>query len=156
VWVNPDVQPRTKQAARRIQLRLEFGPLPRMNRRQRRTAELTPNHPPSRTQWTDDSMATYITEDCINCGACEPECPNEAISEGDEIYIIDPELCTECVGFYDHEACQAVCPVECCLPNPQIVESEELLIARAIKLHPDDAELKKRAEANDYPSRFRK
>ncbi len=66
------------------------------------------------------AMATYITEDCINCGACEPECPNEAISEGDEIYVIDPELCTECVGFYDHEACQAVCPVECCLPNPQI------------------------------------
>jgi ferredoxin len=156
VWVNPDVQPRTNPAPRRIQLTLEFGPLPRMNRRQRGPAELTPNHPPSRTQWTDDSMATYITEDCINCGACEPECPNEAISEGDEIYIIDPELCTECVGFYDHEACQAVCPVECCLPNPQIVESEELLIARAIKLHPDDAELKKRAEANDYPSRFRK
>ena len=68
-------------------------------------------------------MATYITEDCINCGACEPECPNEAISEGDEIYVIDPDLCTECVGFYDHEACQAVCPVECCLPNPEIVES---------------------------------
>ena len=63
-------------------------------------------------------MATYITSDCINCGACEPECPNEAISEGDEIYVIDPELCTECVGFYDHEACQAVCPVECCLPEP--------------------------------------
>ena len=57
-------------------------------------------------------MATYITSDCINCGACEPECPNDAISEGDEIYVIDPELCTECVGFYDHEACQAVCPTE--------------------------------------------
>src|SRR4029453_2383302 len=83
-------------------------------------------------------MATHITADCINCGACEPECPNEAISEGDEIYVIDPDLCTECVGFYDHEACQAVCPVECCLPNPEIVESEEVLIARAIKLHPDD------------------
>ena len=78
-------------------------------------------------------MATHITQDCINCGACEPECPNEAISEGDEIYVIDPELCTECVGFYDHEACQAVCPVECCLPNPQIVETEEVLIARSIK-----------------------
>ena len=64
-------------------------------------------------------MATYITSDCINCGACEPECPNDAISEGDEIYIIDPDLCTECVGFYDHEACQAVCPVECCLPDPE-------------------------------------
>ena len=105
---------------------------------------------------TTEHMATYITEDCINCGACEPECPNEAISEGDEIYVIDPELCTECVGFYDHEACQAVCPVECCLPNPEIVETEEVLIARALKLHPDDAELKKKAEANDYPSRFRK
>src|SRR5579863_9471208 len=61
----------------------------------------------------ETAMSTYITSDCINCGACEPECPNEAISEGDEIYVIDPELCTECVGFYDHEACQAVCPVEC-------------------------------------------
>src|SRR5262249_50093875 len=109
-----------------------------------------PKHPGTQ------SMATYITEDCINCGACEPECPNEAISEGDEIYVIDPELCTECVGFYDHEACQAVCPVECCLPNPQIVETEEVLIARALKLHPDDGELSKRAAANDYPSRFRK
>ena len=101
-------------------------------------------------------MATYITSDCINCGACEPECPNEAISEGDEIYVIDPELCTECVGFYNHEACQAVCPVECCLPNPGIRESEAILIARAVKLHPDDVELKKRAESNNYPSLFRK
>ena len=72
-------------------------------------------------------MATYITSDCINCGACEPECPNEAISEGDEIYVIDPELCTECVGFYDHEACQAVCPVECCLPDPKHPETEDVL-----------------------------
>lgn len=101
-------------------------------------------------------MATYITADCINCGACEPECPNEAISEGDEIYIIDPELCTECVGFYDHEACQAVCPVECCLPDPNHAEDESALIERAIKLHPDDAELSKRAASNNYPSRFRK
>jgi hypothetical protein len=60
------------------------------------------------------------------------------------------------VGFYDHEACQAVCPVECCLPNPQIVETEDLLIVRAIKLHPDDEELKKRSDSNNYPSRFRK
>jgi len=101
-------------------------------------------------------MATYITEDCINCGACEPECPNEAISEGDEIYVIDPDLCTECVGFYDHEACQAVCPVECCLPDPKHPENEPDLLARAVKLHPDDAELQKRAAANDFPSRFRK
>ncbi|HSQ63999.1 MAG TPA: YfhL family 4Fe-4S dicluster ferredoxin, partial [Polyangiaceae bacterium] len=61
-------------------------------------------------------MATYITQDCINCGACEPECPNEAISEGDSIYVIDADHCTECVGFHEKEACQGVCPVECCLP----------------------------------------
>ena len=101
-------------------------------------------------------MATHITEDCINCGACELECPNEAISAGDQIYIIDPELCTECVGFYDHEACQAVCPVECCLPDPNVRESEEELLERAIHLHPDDEELKARVESGSYPSRFRK
>ena len=82
-------------------------------------------------------MATHITSDCINCGACEPECPNEAISEGEDIYVIDPNLCTECVGFHDYEACQAVCPVECCIPNEQNVESEETLLSRAVKLHPD-------------------
>ena len=82
-------------------------------------------------------MATHITEECINCGACEPECPNEAISEGADTYVIDPDLCTECVGFHDYEACQAVCPVECCIPNPEIRESEEVLYDRAVKLHPD-------------------
>ncbi len=83
-------------------------------------------------------MATMITEECINCGACEPECPNEAISEGDDIYVIDPNLCTECVGFHGSEACQAVCPVECCVPDPNNRESEELLLNRAKKLHPAD------------------
>jgi len=102
------------------------------------------------------AMATHITSDCINCGACEPECPNEAISEGDEIYVIDPELCTECVGFYDHEACQAVCPVECCIPDPSHREEEQLLLERAIRLHPDDDELKKRVAGGSFPSRFRK
>ena len=82
-------------------------------------------------------MSTVITEECINCGACEPECPNEAISEGEDIYVIDPNLCTECVGFHDYEACQAVCPVECCIPNENNVESEETLLSRAIRLHPD-------------------
>ena len=53
-------------------------------------------------------MATMITEECINCGACEPECPNEAISEGDDIYVIDPARCTECVGHFDEEQCAAV------------------------------------------------
>ncbi|MBP9111923.1 MAG: YfhL family 4Fe-4S dicluster ferredoxin [Polyangiaceae bacterium] len=101
-------------------------------------------------------MATYITDQCINCGACEPECPNEAISEGDGIYVIDPELCTECVGFHDEEQCQAVCPVECCLPDPKFVEEEKLLLERALRLHPDDAALVSRSQANEFPSRFRK
>ena len=101
-------------------------------------------------------MATYITSDCINCGACEPECPNAAISAGPEVYVINPELCTECVGFQDQEACQAVCPVECCLPDPKRTESEEALIARALRIHPNDAELKAKVQSNSFPSRFRK
>jgi ferredoxin len=101
-------------------------------------------------------MATYITDICINCGACEPECPNEAISEGSEIYVIDPELCTECVGFDDKEACQTVCPVECCLPDPSHREEEPVLIERAVRLHPDDAELQAAAKSNNFKSRFRK
>ena len=59
---------------------------------------------------------------------------SQAISEGDEIYVFDPELCTECVGFYDHEACQAVCPVECCLPDPSHVEAEAELLDPALNL----------------------
>ncbi|TMA12576.1 MAG: YfhL family 4Fe-4S dicluster ferredoxin, partial [Deltaproteobacteria bacterium] len=82
-------------------------------------------------------MATMITSDCINCGACEPECPNNAISQGEEIYVIDPLLCTECVGFHDYEACAAVCPVDCCVTDPNNVESEDALISRARALHQD-------------------
>src|SRR5512140_1948649 len=82
-------------------------------------------------------MSTVITEECINCGACEPECPNEAISEGTDVYVIDANLCTECVGFHASEACQAVCPVECCVPNKTQVEDEATLLARAVKLHPE-------------------
>jgi len=100
-------------------------------------------------------MATYVTADCINCGACEPECPNEAVSKGDDIYVIDHELCTECVGFNEKEACQAVCPVECCLPDPNHPEVEKALLDRAMKIHPDDEDLKKKAGAGDFPSRFR-
>ena len=70
-------------------------------------------------------MATMITGDCINCGACEPECPNNAISQGDPVYVIDPLLCTECVGFHDYEACAAVCPVDVCVTDPNNIESEE-------------------------------
>jgi ferredoxin len=95
-------------------------------------------------------MATIITEECINCGACEPECPNSAISEGEDIYVIDPNLCTECVGFHDEEACAAVCPVDCCVPDPKNVETDEILLARARQLHPD------KAFGANYPSRFKK
>jgi ferredoxin len=100
-------------------------------------------------------MATFITADCINCGACEPECPNDAISAGDDIYLIDPNLCTECVGFFEQESCQAVCPVECCLPDPKHLEDEASLIERAVRLHSDDKGLQMRAAANNYPSRYR-
>jgi ferredoxin len=61
-------------------------------------------------------MALYINEECINCGACEPECPVEAISEGDEFYEIDPETCVECEGHHDEPQCIEVCPVECIVP----------------------------------------
>ncbi len=100
-------------------------------------------------------MATHITDACINCGACVPECPNEAIAEGDDTYVIDPERCTECVGFHEKEACQSVCPVECCLPNPDNVEAEADLLARALALHSDDAKLKATAASGSYPSRFK-
>jgi ferredoxin len=91
-----------------------------------------------------------ITEECINCGACEPECPNEAISEGDDIFVIDPSRCTECVGHHDDEQCAAVCPVDCCVPDPNIPESEAPLFERAVALHPD-----KTFPQVDFPSRFR-
>lgn len=79
-------------------------------------------------------MAYKITEECINCGACEPECPNQAISAGDEIYIIDPEKCTECVGHHDSSQCAAVCPVDCCVPDPDHKETHEELMAKFHKL----------------------
>ncbi len=80
-------------------------------------------------------MAYMITEECIACGACEPECPNEAISEGDEIYIIDPDRCTECVGFYDESQCAAVCPVDACVPDPDHEENHDELQAKYQRLH---------------------
>ena len=82
-------------------------------------------------------MATTITDECINCGVCEPECPNGAISEGEDFYEIDPALCTECVGFHGEEACQEVCPVDCCIPDENIVEAEKDLLERAVTLHSD-------------------
>ncbi len=82
-------------------------------------------------------MATHITEECINCGACEPVCPNGAISAGNPIYVINAERCTECVGFQSTEACQDLCPVDCCPPDPNRPESEEQLYAKLATLHPD-------------------
>jgi len=110
-------------------------------------------------------MATTITSECINCGACEPECPNTAIYAGgvpwelngatspaiaQDIYYIVPSKCTECVGFHDHEACAAVCPVDCCIPDPSNLETEAVLLARARELHPETT------FPDDAPSRFRK
>ena len=109
-------------------------------------------------------MATMITMDCINCGACEPECPNTAIYQGgvdwdmngatsaaisNDIFYIVPQKCTECVGFFDQEACAAVCPVDCCIPNPDIPETESVLIGRAKELHPEETFV------DGYPSRFK-
>ena len=114
-------------------------------------------------------MAIMITDECINCGACEPECPNNAIYEGgvewtisdgttistpytietgeqigpdeerppvdDDVYYIVPDKCTECVGFHEEPQCAAVCPVDCCVPDPEREESEEILAARQATLH---------------------
>lgn len=114
-------------------------------------------------------MAITITDECINCGACEPECPNNAIYEGgiewamsdgtslkgdyklmdgslvdaeakikpvsDEYYYIVSDKCTECVGFHEEPQCAAVCPVDCCVPDPDVVENEEGLLEKKSKLH---------------------
>lgn len=80
-------------------------------------------------------MAFIITEECINCGACEPECPNEAISEGDEIFVIDPVRCTECVPVHDSQQCAEVCPVDSCIPDPNRRESREELEERYKEIH---------------------
>jgi ferredoxin len=114
-------------------------------------------------------MAIMITDECINCGACEPECPNNAIYEGgvewaisdgttisnsyqledgtsvganqknkpvaDDYYFIVPDKCTECVGFHDEPQCAAVCPVDCCVPDPDRREDKETLLARKGRLH---------------------
>ena len=94
-------------------------------------------------------MALIITQGCINCDACVKECPNEAISKGTEIYVIDPELCTECVGFFYTPQCNEVCPTKVCVPDPEHEETEEELFAKA-KRHHLDQEF-----PEDYPSRFK-
>jgi len=116
-------------------------------------------------------MAIIITDECINCGACEPECPNTAIYEGaddwryndgtslngsvillngktvdadeaqepisDEIYYIVPDKCTECKGFHEEPQCAAVCPVDCCIPDEDVVETEGVLLGKQKFMHPD-------------------
>ena len=79
-------------------------------------------------------MAFMINEECINCGACEPECPNQAITAGDDIYVIDFERCTECVGHFDEQQCAEVCPVDACVPDPDHEESREDLEAKFKKV----------------------
>ena len=108
-------------------------------------------------------MATVITDECINCAACEPECPNTAIYEGgveyqhegsahqalsEDFFYIIPDRCSECVGFFDEEACAVVCPVDCCIPDPDRPETEVQLIERARVLHPDEN------FGDSFPSRF--
>jgi ferredoxin len=79
-------------------------------------------------------MALMITDECINCDVCEPECPNGAISVGEEIYVIDPSLCTECVGHHDKPRCVVVCPVDCIPLDPDHVETKEQLHAKYLRL----------------------
>jgi ferredoxin len=82
-------------------------------------------------------MALIITDECINCGACVSECPNEAISEGDEIFVIDASKCTECIGWYDEPQCVEVCPVDSIVPDENNKETKEQLLEKFKKLHPD-------------------
>jgi len=97
-------------------------------------------------------MAIKISEECINCGACQSECPNTAIyASGEEYelngktqpplssdyYYVVPEKCTECVGFHDEEQCKSVCPTDACVNDPSHVETKEALLAKAKALHPD-------------------
>ena len=75
-------------------------------------------------------MSLLITDECINCDVCEPECPNEAISRGADIYVIDAGRCTECVGHFTTSQCVEVCPVDCILKDPAHVESQDQLQAK--------------------------
>jgi ferredoxin len=84
-------------------------------------------------------MALMITDECINCDVCEPECPNGAIFQGAEVYEIDPGKCTECVGHFDTPQCIEVCPVDCIIPNPDHAEDKDQLQQKFLKLTADKA-----------------
>jgi ferredoxin len=79
-------------------------------------------------------MALKITDECINCDVCEPECPNQAISMGADFYVIDPDKCTECVGHFGEPQCVQVCPVECIPKDPAHPESPEQLMHKYERL----------------------
>ncbi|MBX3686672.1 MAG: YfhL family 4Fe-4S dicluster ferredoxin [Rhodocyclaceae bacterium] len=79
-------------------------------------------------------MSLMITDECINCDVCEPECPNGAIYQGDEIYEIDPNKCTECVGHFDEPQCQQVCPVDCIPLDPERPETKDQLMEKFLQL----------------------
>jgi ferredoxin len=79
-------------------------------------------------------MALMITDECINCDVCEPECPNGAISQGEEIYVIDPNHCTECLGHFDEPQCQQVCPISCIPFDPDVVETKDQLYQKYLKI----------------------
>lgn len=82
-------------------------------------------------------MSYKINSDCNNCGACEPECPNNAIAMGADIFEINAALCTECVGFHGQPQCDAVCPVSACLTDADHPEVESALIAKLKTIHPN-------------------
>ena len=84
-------------------------------------------------------MALKITDECINCDVCEPECPNDAISQGEEFYVIDPARCTECVGHYAEPQCRKVCPVDCIPNDPRYPETQEDLLAKYRRLTAEKA-----------------
>ncbi len=83
-------------------------------------------------------MAYIINDECISCGACEPECPNNAITEGDTVFIIDPAKCTECIGSFETPQCVDICPVEAVVADPDHQESREALLEKWKVLHPGE------------------
>ena len=95
-------------------------------------------------------MALMITAECINCDVCEPECPNDAISMGEEFYQIDPHRCTECVGHFDEPQCVAICPVACIPGHPEPVESRETLFQKFERLQ--RAKIGRQAPAGGLPA----
>jgi ferredoxin len=80
-------------------------------------------------------MALKILDSCINCDMCDPECPNDAITLGADIYEIDVDKCTECIGHYDQPTCVSVCPIDCVKPDLDHVENEDALLAKFIRMH---------------------